>query len=100
MYNGLPAGLLDAIGRGACLPLVGWGFPDFVEVSPFEDRAAHADHHSSEIRRDRELSARRWVSNAGPRVWPLFEAVADLPVDCVIGLTPDPALPRILGART
>src|ERR1044072_5588965 len=83
MASGLPPDLLEDFRNDCILPVVGYGYPDFVP-HPVAETPEPVD------------GVEEWVKLLGPHVWPVFHALACLPVNYVVSLTPDPALAHIL----
>ncbi len=96
----LPKDLQEALSRGYCLPVVGWGVPDFVPLNEpiLSDLLSPSDTvlNNNLDRFEREQNFLRWLAIAGPRVRPLFHAIAQLPVSFVLALSPDSLLPHTL----
>ncbi len=100
----LPFSLVDALRREHYLPVIGWGYPDLAPGPRGWSGTTPADHprsaagivDSGHERFCMESEARRWLTVAGPHLWPLYQAVASLPISYLLTLTPDLQLIQIL----
>lgn len=85
----LPTSLIKSLNLKNYVPVIGWGYPDFAPIPEFVSQTI-------ENTDSRKISAQTWLEIAGPSVWPLFYAAAQLPVERLIALTPDKMLEDIL----
>ena len=63
----LPPTLVKALVRRQYLPIVGWGYPDFMPAIVKGTRAVDQRYQLEDI-------ALSWITVAGPHVWPLYQA--------------------------
>jgi hypothetical protein len=98
-----PESLGRAIATGHFLPVIGWGYPDFirtpvaaylgqyVNVSEFAAAAPYS-------RQAYENAAAEWLQNCSVILKPIYEAIAALGCEAILSFSPDPLLQNIVEA--
>jgi hypothetical protein len=95
----LPPDLVAVISSRGCLPVVGWGHPDFAEISYksfLQHRMLTNDHEIGADRREAQEAAIDFLRVMRPRLYPLYQTISKMGVDTILSLTPDPLLEGLL----
>jgi hypothetical protein len=82
MNNKLPPSIIEALGSAQYLPVIGWGFPDWITYPGSLDLRGN----SSILDRSKKESSKGnveevvsdWLKISGPHLLPLYQAVAEL----------------------
>ncbi len=84
----VPVELRQCARSGALLPIIGFGYPDFIKGPGADTLAIMAGATPAAVN--------RWIGRFGAHTWPLFHTLARLPVRTMIAFTPDSSLGKIL----
>jgi hypothetical protein len=100
MNNQLPPSIIEALGSAHYLPVIGWGYPDWV-MGPGNldsgDNFSILDRSKKESSKgDVEKIVLEWLKISGPHLLPLYQAVARLNSECILSFNPDPLFRRTL----
>ncbi|MDM8517158.1 hypothetical protein QUF76_13235 [Desulfobacterales bacterium HSG16] len=90
MKKDIPDSLRRALTNNHYIPVIGWGYPDFVST-PWSEICSDLGNRCSV-----EKAAKQWIHISGPHMLTLYHAVANLQTNCIIAITPDNLLEETL----
>jgi HEAT repeat protein len=96
MYNTLPPSIIEVLGSAQYLPVIGWGFPDWV-VCPNSwfnwnstvDFSISYHNQKKYSESNVETIVLEWLKTSSPHLLPLYQAVAYLNAECILTFNPD-----------
>ena len=106
MNNQLPHSIIEALGSTQYLPVIGWGFPDWVTCPGSLDSRGDSsilDLSKKKISKGNvETVVLEWLKISGPHLLPLYQAMAELNAECISRSTfeEDPGVLRLQLADT
>jgi HEAT repeat protein len=93
MNNRLPSSIIEALGSARYLPVIGWGFPDWVtcpgSFNPKGNFSIFDLSKKESYRIEVENEVRNWLNISGHHLLPLYQSVATLNAECILTFNPD-----------